>query len=118
MAKKRNLTDHQVAYAAYHTLKDEGLLPPLSSEEIAALEDEFGTYPKAKMTAADALKIAKGTTPVPKVVTASPFAELKGQIKAELGLAARKGGEIPAEVWAKMEAHRKKAQDEQSERGK
>ncbi|MDP3072854.1 MAG: hypothetical protein Q8N18_21360 [Opitutaceae bacterium] len=114
MAKKKNLTDHEVARAAYHTLKDEGLVPPQSADEIAALEGEFGVYPKPKVSAASVLKMAKGEAPMPEIAAGTPFPELKSKIKEELGLAARKGGDISAEVWAKMKTDRAKAQHERS----
>jgi hypothetical protein len=113
MPKKRNLTDRDVARAAFHTLKDEGLLLPQSADDVTALEEEFGTYPKGKMNAADALKVARGDAPPPKIIPPAPFNELKGKIKEELGLAARKGSDIPADMWARMKADRKKAQDGQ-----
>ena len=115
MPKKRNLTDHDVARAVYHTLKDEGLIPPRSADEIAALEDEFGIYPKSTMNAAGVLKQAKGEARLPTIEPATLFPELRSKIGDELGLAARKGSDIPPEVWAKMKADRAKAQHEQSD---
>jgi hypothetical protein len=112
MAKKKNITDQEVAHAVYHTLKDEGLLPPRVPDDITTLEEEFGVYPKAKVNASDALRIAKGETRLPGISVAVPFAELKGKITEELGLAARKGSAIPPDMWAKMKADRKKARDE------
>ena len=112
MPRKRKLTDPEVARTAYHTLKDEGVLPPTTEEEVAALEDEFGVYPKSKMSAREALNIAKGLSPKPEIAPPAAFAELRGKIKEELGLAARKGEEIPPEVWEKMKADRRKARNE------
>lgn len=112
MPRRRKLTDEEVARTAYHTLKDEGILPPGTEEEVAALEEEFGVYPKSKMSARDALNIAAGIVPKPAIRPAAPFVELQGKIKEELGLAARKGEDIPAAVWEKMKADRKKARNE------
>jgi hypothetical protein len=112
MAKKRPPTEHEAATAAYHTLKDEGLLPPRSTDDVAQLEEEFGCYPKSAMNAADALKLAKGQSPLPKAQLPTPFADLNAVINQDLGIAARKGSEIPADVWAKMKADRVKSRDE------
>lgn len=112
MANKRIPTEHEAAVAAYQTLKDEGLLPPQSADEVANLEEEFGRYPKSKLSAAAALKFAKEHATLPAIKAPAPFAELSGTINYELGVAARKGSDIPAEVWTKMKADRRKAQEE------
>ena len=117
MAKKRP-TAHETAIAAYQTLKDEGLLPPRTPEEIAALEEEFGRYPKSKMSAEVALKYAKGLIPLPAVTPPAAFPELKGTIEQEFGIAARGGSEIPPAVWEKMKQDREKARhDRHKQRG-
>ncbi|MCB1104680.1 MAG: hypothetical protein KDK74_08120 [Cephaloticoccus sp.] len=102
-------TTHQAALAAYHTLKDEGLLPPCTAEEIAALEEEIGLYPKPPLTAEAALKYAKGLVPLPEISPPATFTELHYTIEQEFGIAARGSSDIPEAVWAKMKQDRKEA---------
>ena len=114
MTKKSMLTPHAVAWAAQRTLRDEALLPPRSADEIEALEEEFGVYPAPTMSASMALKMAVGKHDLPQVAPKAIFGPLGGQIQEELGMAARKGKEIPPAMWDKMKSDRKQAENERA----
>lgn len=111
------LSRHTIAQAAQHTLRDEGVLPPISADDVEALEEEFGVYPFGSMSVSKSLKIANGELQPPKIAPILPFAELDEKIQEGLGIAARGGSAIPPEMWAKMLSDRKKAEDERN-RGK
>lgn len=112
MSSRKKPSDRELTGAVFHTLKDEGLLLPKSPEEVEALEQEFGKYPKTKLNPEDALRIAKTVESHSESVIAPEVAQFSQFIEREFGVAARKGAPIPPEVWAKMRADRKKAEEE------
>ena len=115
MTKRSMITPHAVACAAKKTLADEGLIPAACPDAIADLEEEIGLYPMPSMSAAVALKMAKGEGPLPQTTPPIAFAGLGCQIKEEMGMAARKGKEeIPPAIWARMKVDRKNAEDERA----
>jgi hypothetical protein len=111
MGHKKKPTQHDAIVAAYHTLRDEGLLPPISADDIAALEEEFGVYPPTKLDPAKAIQPIASLTEVPAVPCDSAIDE-------SMGMAARGGEEIPPEIKERMKQDRSRARHERSKTGK
>lgn len=103
-----NLSSRNVERALYHTLKDEGLLPPESKEDIADLEEELGEFPPPSGDAGVPLRLARKG-----VSEAVPQGATSGRrVERLLAEAARRGRKISPEVRAKMERDRKEAERE------
>ncbi len=101
-------TDAEVKNAVHQTLKDEGLLLPQTPEDMAAIEEGIERFPKTTMDHMAALKLAAKMRQ-PPAAESSDEAAFGNTI--ELGLAARNGASIPAEVWEKMKADKLKAKE-------
>ncbi len=111
MASKHPLTDHEVVLAARQTLRDEGLLPPTTADEVAELEERLGVYLRPTIDPALALRIAKGEAPLPAVSPPTAPPAPATLISEELGMAARGSCEIPPEIREKMRQDRARARN-------
>jgi len=114
MDENRPLTDHEAALAARQTLRDEGLLPPATADDVANLEEEIGTYPRPTLSANEALRIAKGQAALPAALPPAAEPVLEETINRDLGLAARGSCEISDETWQKMKNDRARARNGRS----
>jgi hypothetical protein len=109
--RKKPLTEKEIVEAAYHTIKSEGLLPPETLHAIELLEEEFGVFPKGGIAFYQFTAFVKAQeSPDQSKHGPSEEAAFKCSIQKELGIAARKGAEIPPNIWKLMTADREAAE--------
>jgi hypothetical protein len=106
--KKDPVTIRDAERALFHTLKDEGELPPASEEEIAELEEELGVYPAGTTEVHDVFRMMREGMREPE----AGESEAVKEIESGLAQAARHGRKIPRHIRELMERDREEAERE------